>query len=97
MVIRSTPRTSRKEAEQLAKRRALRELDARYNAIRDAKPKEPKAKKRALTKEQAEAIRHHYRPDESVMKVIRKGDRQPRTWDEVNSTNGGGRDFGKRT
>lgn len=96
MVIRSTPSRSRKDDARLAARRELRQRDADYNRIRDLKqaPVEAPAR-RHLSEEQYEALTRRWDPQ--VEKVIRKGHRKPRTWDEINSTYGGGRDFGRLT
>lgn len=59
-------------------------------------PRKGKGSKRRpvdrLTAEQRAAMRG---PTAAERATIREGRRQPYTWDEVNSTKGGGRDLGR--
>lgn len=82
---------SRPTAAEVEARRWADELAARKRAERAAIEAEVAAQheRRRLTPEQRRAMR----PSAAELRVIRAGQRMARTWDEVNSTMGGGRDF----
>lgn len=48
---------------------------------------------RRLTRRQTKAIRASREPNPAVKRTIAKGQRAPKTWDEINSARNGGRDF----
>lgn len=88
-VIRSNPQRTasrRRQARPTPHDQWVAELDARKK-----ERTEPRPSRRLLTDEQYEAVVAHR--DETVQRVIKNGHRKPRTWDEINSTKGGGRDF----
>lgn len=92
---RGNRKTNRSYKSQMPTDPAERERIERIDAAKKAASKEPQRSYRMLTAEQHAAVIATRNPSDEVNRVIRSGHRKPRTWDEINSSKGGGRDFAR--
>lgn len=93
MSRRRRPTPDQVEARRWADALAARKRDAAADLDAEVAEQTRRRNRRAAVAD----FHARYGTTDAELRTIRRGQRQPRTWDEINSTNGGGRDFRRPT